>query len=166
MKSRQLLRNEPRTAGLCSQCSITKLRQWTNTSLNNPICISAWGKTEHDCLRITDDKNPKNGTDQTRVKVSVLTKCARPTLVDYCREGERCGVQCLYSLLSLVPRPSPFFATLPLLCIILNANSRTKKQESGNEATACSKRQRVADRLLQLDQSWLYTSTDHYTWRL
>ena len=30
-----------------------------------------------------------------------------------------------------VPRPSPFFHVLPLLCIILNANRRTKKKGGG-----------------------------------
>ena len=37
-----------------------------------------------------------------------------------------------------VPRPSPFPATLLLLCIILNTNQRGKWRRPGNEATLCA----------------------------
>ena len=43
-------------------------------------------------------------------------------------------------------KPTPFFAALPLPCIILNANRRTKKKRGrpGNEAKWCNDLRSIA----------------------
>ena len=113
----------------------------TTTSPHNPICISGWGEAEYGCFQITDDTNHKQWV------LVVLTRCARLTLVDYCREWERGD--------GAVPKPPTFFVLQFAFSVIHRSGkmatgySLLQKAESSGWTTAtwCN--------LIKVDITWL-----------